>query len=82
MFNYDVLKEYRKRPPEERLSALRNELLMQITLIRGYTTLMKKEVDYKTATGLPEDFEEWIDAVARAGGKLYHVLEAITGRDE
>jgi signal transduction histidine kinase len=70
-----------KRPKitsEEKLMSLRAEVATPISTIRGHARLLKT-IDTKTVKGLPDDFDEWIDAIAEASDKLKKIVDELTG---
>lgn len=83
MKKYDILRSvYHQGSAEEKLAALRNEMIMPISTIRGYTTIIRNKIDPNLIQGLPEDFHKWIEHMARASDDLHEILEALTGFED
>lgn len=79
MSKYKILREsYGKASAEEKLQILRNEMMTPIAVIRGYTALLKKELD-SGAEKFPQNFNRWVSAMTVAGNDLHEILEAMTG---
>ena len=68
--------------PEEKLGALRTEMVTPIATIRGYARVLKKEVDPTVIKGLPDEFGEAVDKIIEASDKLYKLLMIYTGRQD
>ena len=78
MSKYDQLKQYRDRSPEERLAALRSEMLTPIGTIHGYSRIIKDHLDKGKIEGVPNDFNHWIDRITEASENLREILEILT----
>lgn len=79
MSKYDSLKPCTNMPPEQKLAILRSEMLNPISVIRGYSRIIKERVTPDTTEGLPNEFVNWIDRVIEAGDDLKELLEVLSG---
>jgi hypothetical protein len=74
----DELKHFAGASADSKLKILRNELRLRIAIIRGFATLMQRQVNIETVNGLPEDFGKWIDEIAEAGAEMDTIIEILT----
>ncbi len=75
----DSLKPCPNMPPEQKLAILRMEMLNPMSVIRGYSRIIKERVTPDTTADLPNEFVDWIDRVIEAGDNLKELLEVLSG---
>ncbi len=76
---YDSLKPSTNMPSEQKLAILRSEMLNPISVIRGYSRIIKERVTPDTTEGSSNEFIDWIDRVIEAGDSLKELLEVLSG---
>jgi hypothetical protein len=77
MSKHDHLKPFAESNSDQKLIALRHELLRHIEVVKSVSLLLKK-IDPKEVTGLPENFGDWVTRLEQAGDDLTEVLNILT----
>lgn len=78
MSDFDELKElYRNKTSSQKLAALRNQISTPLSIVRGYSELLKR-IDLNDPSTFGDDFGIWVKKISKAGEDIREIVDALT----